>query len=110
MSLWRSVTGLLFLSLRQAELASNLRQGFSPQSQAELEPALKPIWLQGYSRTSAFIRGSIGVAAPVFGFDTSLALFTLGHSVRFKAEEATIRAALLRAAQGCEYSVFRFSC
>jgi DNA-binding IclR family transcriptional regulator len=110
MPLSRSATGLLFLAflperrwsaLLKAELASNVRQRFSPQSQAELEPALKRIRRQGYSHTSDFIPGITGLAAPVFGLDNSLALalVTLGYSVGFEAAEAKIRAALLRAAQ-----------
>jgi DNA-binding IclR family transcriptional regulator len=110
MPLSRSATGLLFLAflserrwstLLKAELACNVRQRFRPQSEAELEPTLKRIRRQGYSRSSDFIPGLTGLAAPVFGFDNSLALalVTLGYSVGFEAEEANIRAALLRAAQ-----------
>jgi DNA-binding IclR family transcriptional regulator len=110
MPLSRSATGLLFLAflperrwstLLKAELACNVRQRFRPQSEAELKPTLKRIRRQGYSRSSDFIPGLTGLAAPVFGFDNSLALalVTLGYSVGFEAEEANIRAALLRAAQ-----------
>ena len=106
----RSATGLLFLAflperlsagLLKEELAGNVRQHFKPQSQAELEPTLRRIRRQGYSRASRFIPGITGIAAPVFGFDNSLtlALVTLGYSVGFEAEEANIRAALLRATQ-----------
>lgn len=109
MPLSRSATGSLFLAflperrwaaLLKAELASNSRQRFSPRSQAELAPALERIRRQGYSRASDFIPGITGLAAPVFGFDNSLALalVTLGYSVGFEAEEARIRAALLRCA------------
>jgi DNA-binding IclR family transcriptional regulator len=106
----RSATGLVFLAflperpwsaLLKAELAGNVRQRFRPQSEAELEPTLKRIRRQGYSRASNFIPGITGLAAPVFGFDNSLALalVTLGYSVGFEAAEVNIRAALLRAAQ-----------
>jgi DNA-binding IclR family transcriptional regulator len=109
MPLSRSATGLLFLAflperrwatLLKAELANNVRQRFAPQSQAELEPTLERIRRQGYSRTSEFIPGITGIAAPVFGFDNTLALalVTLGYSVGFEAEEAKIRAALHRSA------------
>jgi DNA-binding IclR family transcriptional regulator len=109
MPLSRSATGLLFLAflperrwsgLLKTELASNARQRFAPQSQAELEPSLERIRRQGYSRTSEFIPGITGIAAPVFGFDNTLALalVTLGYSVGFEAEEAKIRAALQRGA------------
>ncbi len=109
MPLSRSATGLLFLAflpepawapLLKAELATNTRQGFSPQSQAELEPILERIRRQGYSRINQFIPGITGIAAPVFGFDNSLALalVTLGYSVGFEAQEDSIRTALLRCA------------
>jgi DNA-binding IclR family transcriptional regulator len=109
MPLSRSATGLLFLAflpepswapLLKAELATNVRQGFSPQSLAELEPTLERIRRQGYSRINQFIPGITGIAAPVFGFDNSLALalVTLGYSVGFEAQEAGIRTALLRCA------------
>jgi DNA-binding IclR family transcriptional regulator len=110
MPLSRSATGLLFLAflperrwsaLLKAELAGNVRQRFQPQLQADLEPALERIRRQGYSRTSEFIPGITGIAAPVFGFDNSLslALVTLGYSVGFEAAEVKIRTALLRCAQ-----------
>ena len=110
MPLSRSATGMLFLAflperrwsaLLKAELAGNVRQQFRPQSLAEIEPTLKRIRRQGYSRTSDFIPGITGLAAPVFAHDNSLALalVTLGYSVGFEAEEANIRVALLRAAQ-----------
>jgi DNA-binding IclR family transcriptional regulator len=110
MPLSRSATGLLFLAylperrsaaLLKAELATNVRQGLRPQSQAELEPTLEQIRRHGYSRTGDFIPGITGIAAPVFGFDNelALALVTLGYSVGFEAEEAKIRASLLRCAR-----------
>jgi DNA-binding IclR family transcriptional regulator len=110
MPLSRSATGLLFLAhlperrwsgLLKAELASNIRQRFGPQSQTELEPVLERIRTQGYSRTNEFIPGITGIAAPVFGFDDTLALalVTLGYSVGFEAQEAKIRAALQRCAK-----------
>ena len=109
MPLSRSATGLLFLAflperqwatLLKAELSANARQRFQPQSQSELEPALERIRRQGYSRTNQFIPGITGIAAPVFGVDKSLALalVTLGYTVGFEAEEARIRAALVRCA------------
>jgi len=109
MPLSRSATGLLFLAflperrwaaLLKAELAGNTRQRFSPQTPAELQPTLEKIRRQRFARTSEFIPGITGLAAPVFGFDNSLALalVTLGYSVGFEAEEANIRAALLRSA------------
>jgi DNA-binding IclR family transcriptional regulator len=109
MPLSRSATGLLFLAflperrwsaLLKTELASNVRQRFGPQSQAELQPTLERIRRQGYARTSEFIPGITGIAVPVFGFDNTLALalVTLGYSVGFEAEEAKIRAALQRCA------------
>jgi DNA-binding IclR family transcriptional regulator len=86
--------------LLKGELANNVRQRFAPQSQAELVPTLERIRRQGYSRTSEFIPGITGIAAPVFGFDNTLALalVTLGYSVGFEAEEVKIRAALQRCA------------
>jgi len=109
MPLSRSATGLLFLAflperrcatLLKSELAANAKQRFSPQSPAELQPALDEIRRQGYSRTSEFIPGITGMAAPVFGVENSLtlALVTLGYSVGFEAGKTTIRAALLRSA------------
>jgi DNA-binding IclR family transcriptional regulator len=110
MPLSRSATGLLFLAflperrwatLLKAELAGNAKQRFSPQLVAELQPTLEKIRRQGYARTNEFIPGITGLAAPVFGFDNSLALalVTLGYSIGFEAEEANIRAALLRSAR-----------
>jgi len=88
-------------ALLKTELAGNTRQRFGPQSQAELEPVLERIRRQGYSRTNEFIPGITGIAAPVFGFDNTLALalVTLGYSVGFEAEEARIGAALQRCAK-----------
>lgn len=109
MPLSRSATGLMFLAfqperrwaaLLKAELASNTRQRFNPQTQAQLEPVLERIRRQGYSRTNEFIPGITGIAVPVFGFDDELALglVTLGYSVGFEAREGKIRPALLRCA------------
>lgn len=109
MPLSRSATGSLFLAflperrwatLLKSELAANAKQRLSPQSPAELQPALDKIRRQGYSRTSEFIPGITGMAAPVFGVENSLtlALVTLGYSVGFEANETAIRAALLRSA------------
>jgi len=109
MPLSRSATGLLFLAflperrwapLLKAELVANAKQRFSPQSAAELQPTLDKIRRQGYSRTSEFIPGITGMAAPVFGVENtlSLALVTLGYSVGFEADETSLRAVLLRSA------------
>ncbi len=111
MPLSRSATGMLFLaylperqwsSLLQAELASNARERFEPHSLGELQPTLERIRRQGYSRTSDFIPGITGIAAPVFGFDETLqlALVTLGYSAGFERHEQRIRAALMRCARG----------
>jgi DNA-binding IclR family transcriptional regulator len=109
MPLSRSATGLMFLAylperqwsaLLKAELADNTRQHFKPDSLAGLQPTLEQIRRQGYSRTSDFIPGITGIAAPVFGYDQvlQLALVTLGYSAGFEREETRIRPALLRCA------------
>src|SRR5689334_14406100 len=78
MPLSRSATGLLFLAfmpervcapLLKAELATNVRQGLTPRLSTELQPTLERIRSQGYSRTSQFIPGITGIAAPVLGAD-----------------------------------------
>lgn len=109
MPLSRSATGLMFLALLphwqtdaliKSELAQNARQGLQPQAAGALEATLRDIRRDGYARTSHFIPGITGIAAPVVDMEGTvvLALVTLGYSGTFEKGESRIRAALLRTA------------
>jgi DNA-binding IclR family transcriptional regulator len=91
MPLTRSATGGAFLawlpeaqtrSMVRAELEENRRLGLRPSSAAEVEQAVADARRHGLARTSHFIPGISGIAAPVFGHsgDMELALVTLGYS------------------------------
>lgn len=109
MPLSRSATGLMFLALLphtrtdaliKKELVQNARQGLQPQSSGALDPTLRQIRSDGLARTSGFIPGITGIAAPVYDTEGGvvLALVTLGYSGTFEANEPRIRASILRTA------------
>ncbi len=110
MPLSRSATGLMFLALLpqsqtdaflRKELAQNARQGLQPQTSSALEATLRDVRRNGYARTSQFIPGITGIAAPVLDVEgaVALALVTLGYSGTFETGESRICAALLRTAK-----------
>jgi DNA-binding IclR family transcriptional regulator len=110
MPLSRSATGLMFLALLphtqtdafiKKELAQNARQGLQPQSSGQVEATLREIRRTGFARTSDFIPGITGIAAPVYDTEGSvvLALVTLGYSGTFEANEPQIRTSILRTAE-----------
>jgi DNA-binding IclR family transcriptional regulator len=91
MPLTRSATGGAFLAwlpeeqtraLVRAELEANRRLGLEPAAAAEVERAVADTRRHGLARTSHFIPGISGIAAPVFGHtgDMELALIALGYS------------------------------
>lgn len=109
MPLTRSATGRAFLSflprertlpwLKQ-ELADNARRGLAPGTRAEVETFVAQTRSQGYARTSDFIPGIGGMAAPVFDYSATmvLALVALGYSKPFDADFKSIATAVMRAA------------
>ena len=111
MPLSRSATGRAFLTflpkettarfLRQ-ELADNRRHGLSPVSADELEPSIRRTLRDGIARTSDFLPGIGGMAAPVFDSSSSMtvALVALGYKSTFDLSlKGPIAAGLLGLAQ-----------
>jgi len=109
MPLTRSATGGAFLAFLpremtasqvKKELTDQLRKGLAPTTQDEVERVVAQTRRQGYARTSEFIPGIAGIAAPVFDHSGSmvLALVALGYSKPFDAAFAAISAALLEKA------------
>jgi DNA-binding IclR family transcriptional regulator len=91
MPLTRSATGNAFLTwlpevqtraLVRAELEENRRLRLAPASAADVERAVADARRHGLARTSHFIPGISGIAAPVFTHtgDMELALIALGYS------------------------------
>ena len=110
MPLTRSATGAAFLAFlpREStlpwvgrELADNARKGLSPSTQQEVEAMIARVRHRGFARTSEFIPGIGGMAAPVFDHSGSmaLALTALGYSKPFDGDFSRISAAVLRAAE-----------
>ena len=110
MPLTRSATGQCFLAFMppettsafvKRELAENQRLGLSPTSREEVDHLISQIRRRGFARTSDFIPGIAGLAAPVFDHsgDMTLALVALGYSKPFEAELDTITATTVRKAQ-----------
>jgi DNA-binding IclR family transcriptional regulator len=96
MPLTRSATGAAFLAFlpREAtarwvkkELSDHARQGLMPATREQVDQLIAQIRRQGFSRTSEFIPGISGVAAPVYDHSGSmtLALVALGYSRPFDA-------------------------
>ena len=105
MPLTRSATGQAFLAFSpqettaawvKRELADNLRQGLTPTGRDEVEQLVGQIRRRGFARTSDFIPGISGMAAPVFDHSgaLALALVVLGYSKPFEAAAESISAAL----------------
>ena len=109
MPLTRSATGRAFLAFlpREAtaqwvkkELTDHARQGLTPSTREEVDHLVAQIRRQGYARTSDFIPGISGIAAPVYDHSGSmtLALVALGYSKPFDAAFEKISAAVVRKA------------
>lgn len=103
--LTRSATGGVFLAflprettapLLKKELDANVRKGLQPDSQEEVERWIAQSRRHGYARTSDFIPGIGGIAAPVFDHTGSmtLALVALGYTKPFEAQIEKIAAAV----------------
>lgn len=110
MPITRSATGQAFLAFLpremttnevRRELAENSRKGLSPSSPEELERLIAQARRQGFARTSDFIPGIGGIAAPVFDHSDTmvLALIALGYSKPFAADMDKICAALTSKAE-----------
>jgi DNA-binding IclR family transcriptional regulator len=110
MPLTRSATGSAFLAFlpREAtaqwvkkELADHARQGLTPSTREEVDHLVAQIRRRGYARTSDFIPGISGIAAPVYDHSGSmkLALVALGYSKPFDAAIEKISSAVIRKAQ-----------
>ena len=106
MPLTRSATGLAFLTFLprettapwvERELAEHARQGLSPATREEVEQLVAQTRRRGFARTSEFIPGIGGMAAPVFDHSgaMTLALVALGYSKPFDAAFERIRAAVV---------------
>lgn len=105
MPLTRSATGQAFLAFLPSEttapwlkreLAEHLRQGLTPTTRQEVDQLVAQIRRQGAARTSEFIPGISGMAAPVFDHTGAmvLSLVVLGYSKPFEAQAEGIFTAL----------------
>ncbi|HKQ84946.1 MAG TPA: IclR family transcriptional regulator [Steroidobacteraceae bacterium] len=110
MPLTRSATGNAFLAFLppqttarwiKSELAEHVRKGLTPTTAHEVERLTTKTRRLGYARTSEFIPGISGMAAPVFDHTGAMvfALVALGYSRPFDEQFDRISAAVLRAAQ-----------
>src|SRR3569833_108504 len=110
MPLTRSATGQVFLAflppettapLVRKELAAHSRLGLSPDSRDAVDQLIAQTRRRSYARTSDFIPGIAGMAAPVFDHSgaLSLALVALGYSKPFEASIESIAAATTAKAQ-----------
>ena len=110
MPLTRSATGSAFLAflprettdpLVKKELSEHARQGIAPGTRDEVDQLITQVRRRGFSRTSEFIPGISGIAAPVFDHSgaMTLALIALGYSKPFDADIDNISAAVLRKAE-----------
>ncbi len=110
MPLTRSATGGAFLGFLptqttypwvKKELADHARQGLTPATREEVDQLAAHIRRRGFARTSEFIPGIAGMAAPVFDHTgaMSLALVALGYSKPFDAAFEEISIAVLRKAE-----------
>jgi DNA-binding IclR family transcriptional regulator len=109
MPLTRSATGGAFLAFLprettarwvKKELTDHARQGLTPATREAVDHLIAQIRRQGYARTSEFIPGISGIAAPVYDHSGSmtLALVALGYSKPFDAAIEKISAAVVRKA------------
>jgi DNA-binding IclR family transcriptional regulator len=110
MPLTRSATGQVFLSFLptettapvvRKELADQARSGLAPHTREDVEQLIAQTRRRGFARTSDFIPGIAGVAAPVFDQSgaLALALVALGYSKPFEGSMDDIVAATARKAQ-----------
>ena len=104
MPLTRSATGCAFLAFLprettaralEKELAGHRRLDLRPSAVEEIEPWIQQTRRDGLARTSDFIPGISGMAAPVFDCSDSmaLALIALGYTSAF---DLTLRGAISR--------------
>jgi DNA-binding IclR family transcriptional regulator len=109
MPLTRSATGGAFLAFLppqttapfvRKELAQQARAGIAPRTQAEVDRWVAEIRRRGHARTSEFIPGISGIAAPAFDHMGSmvLAVVALGYTKPFDAAIASLSDAVSRAA------------
>ncbi|MEP7242744.1 MAG: IclR family transcriptional regulator [Gammaproteobacteria bacterium] len=107
--LTRSATGGAFMAFLpeettsrwvKKELAEQARKGLTPATQPEVDRVIAQTRKQGFARTSEFIPGIGGLAAPVFDHSGAmvLALVALGYSKPFDAALANIASAVTRKA------------
>jgi DNA-binding IclR family transcriptional regulator len=110
MPLTRSATGGAFLGFLptettqpwvKKELSDHARQGLTPTTREEVDHLIAQTRRRGFARTSEFIPGISGMAAPVFEHTgaMALALVALGYSKPFDAAFDAISAAVLRKAE-----------
>jgi len=111
MPLTRSATGGAFLaflpekmtrSLLKEELAENSRIALQPQKLEEVESWVLQTRRHGVARTSDFIPGISGIAAPVFDYNRSMAmaLIALGYTGNFdQSLKGGLVTAVLRVAE-----------
>ena len=106
----RSATGGAFLGFLpnettfpwvKKELAEHARHGLTPTTREEVDHLIAQTRRRGFARTSEFIPGIGGIAAPVFDHTgaMTLALVALGYSKPFDAAFDAISAAVLRKAE-----------
>lgn len=109
MPLTRSATGRAFLAFMppeatvsrlRGELAENAHKGLAPRTQEEMASVIAQVRRRGYARTSDFIPGIGGMAAPVHDHSGAmvLALVALGYSTPFDTEFERISSAVLKTA------------
>ena len=110
MPLTRSATGMAFLAFQpqettapwlKKELAEDARLGLTPVTREEVDRLIAQTRRRGFARTSEFIPGISGIAAPVFDHTgaMTLALIALGYSKPFEAQIEKISRAVLRTAE-----------
>jgi DNA-binding IclR family transcriptional regulator len=109
MPLTRSATGGAFLGFLptettqlwvKKELADHARQGLIPTTREQVDHLIAQTRRRGFARTSEFIPGISGMAAPVFDHTgaMALALVALGYSKPFDAAFDAISTAVLHKA------------
>jgi DNA-binding IclR family transcriptional regulator len=110
MPLTRSATGGAFLAFLpqettspwvKKELAEHARQGLAPATREDVDDLIAQTRRRGFARTSEFIPGISGIAAPVFDHSgaMTLALVALGYSRPFDAAIDKISSAVVRKAE-----------
>jgi DNA-binding IclR family transcriptional regulator len=113
--LTRSATGGAFLAfqherttarLLKRELTDNARLRLKPTSVQAVNAWVKQTRRNGIARTSDFIRGISGVAAPVFSATgaVTLAVVALGYSATF---DLTLQGSVVRAVKDCARALSR---